>query len=127
MNGWKQNFLLSGHPFTERRSKPFPDILRKGIWEVTLAVKIRLKRFGSKNRDQWRIVVAEAKMPRDGRFIEEIGHYDPLPANEVIVVKSDRFKYWVSKGAQVSPSVKSLVKRAEKKTKKAAEPEKKKK
>lgn len=92
-----------------------------------MAVKIRLKRFGTKNRDQWRIVVAEAKMPRDGRFIEEIGHYDPLPAKEVIVVKSDRLKYWVAKGAQVSPSVKSLVKRVEKKAKKAAAPEKKKK
>ncbi len=91
-----------------------------------MAVKIRLKRFGTKNRDQWRIVVSDVKMPRDGRFIEEIGHYDPLPANEVITVKKDRLDYWVSKGAQVTPTVKSLIKRVEKKAKKASSPAKKK-
>ncbi len=91
-----------------------------------MAVKIRLKRFGTKNRDQWRIVVSDVKFPRDGRFIEEIGHYDPLPANEVITVKKDRLDYWVSKGAQVTPTVKSLIKRVEKKAKKASSPAKKK-
>ena len=79
-----------------------------------MAVRIRLKRFGSRNRSQWRIVVADIKMPRDGRFIEEIGYYDPLPAEEKIQVKDDRLEYWVKQGAQMSNSVKTLVKRAKK-------------
>ena len=85
-----------------------------------MAVKIRLKRFGTKNRLQWRIVVSDARMPRDGRFIEEIGSYDPLPVSEKIQVKQERLAYWLKQGAQVSPSLKSLLKRAEKKSKKAA-------
>lgn len=80
-----------------------------------MSVKIRLKRVGNRNRAQWRIVVADAKMPRDGRFIEEIGFYNPLPENEEITVKSERLDYWVGQGAQVSDSVKSLVKRNQKK------------
>jgi small subunit ribosomal protein S16 len=83
-----------------------------------MAVKIRLKRFGTKNRLQWRVVVADAKMPRDGRFIEEIGYYDPLPKEEKFVVKQERLDYWQKKGAQVSDSVKSLIKRS-KRTKKS--------
>jgi small subunit ribosomal protein S16 len=82
-----------------------------------LAVKIRLKRFGTKNRQQWRIVVADAKMPRDGRFIEEIGYYDPLPAQEKIQVKQTRLDYWLKQGAQLSDSLKSLLKRAKKQKK----------
>lgn len=84
-----------------------------------MSVKIRLKRFGTKDRASWRIVVSEAKMPRDGRFIEEIGYYDPLPKQEKFVVKQDRFDYWVKSGAQMSPAVKSLVKRQSRKTKKS--------
>jgi len=83
-----------------------------------LAVKIRLKRFGTTNRPAWRIVVADVKMPRDGRYIEEIGYYDPLPADEKIQVKKERLDYWIKQGAQVSVSLRSLLKRAEKKTKK---------
>ena len=82
-----------------------------------MAVKIRLKRFGTKNRLQWRIVVSDIKMPRDGRFIEEIGYYDPVPAVEKIEVKKERLDYWLKQGAQISPSLKSLLKRAAKKTK----------
>lgn len=85
-----------------------------------MAVKIRLKLFGVKSRKQWRVVVSDAKMPRDGRFIEQIGHYDPLPAKEKIEVKKDRLDYWIKQGAQVSPSVKSLLKRAARKSKKTA-------
>ena len=80
-----------------------------------MAVRIRLKRFGTKNRLQWRIVVSDARMPRDGRFIEEIGSYDPLPIQEKLQVKKDRLDYWVKQGAQVSQSLKSLFKRAAKK------------
>ncbi len=82
-----------------------------------MAVRIRLKRFGTKNRMQWRIVVSDAKMPRDGRFIEEIGYYDPLPAKEKLQVKESRLEYWLKQGAQVSDSLRSLLKRS-KKTKK---------
>ena len=85
-----------------------------------MAVHIRLKRFGTKNRLQWRIVVSDSKMPRDGRFIEEIGYYDPLPVNEKIQVKKERLDYWLKQGAQVSQSLKSLLKRAAKKSKVAA-------
>ena len=79
-----------------------------------MAVRIRLKRFGTTNRRQWRIVVSDAKMPRDGRFIEEIGYYDPIPAKEKIEVKTERLNYWIKQGAQVSTALKSLLKRAKK-------------
>ena len=85
-----------------------------------MAVKIRMKRFGSKNRPQWRIVVSDAKMPRDGRFIEEIGYYDALPKEDIFVVKQDRLDYWVKRGAQMSVALKSLVRRQKRKTKKSA-------
>lgn len=85
-----------------------------------MAVRIRLKRFGAKNRPQWRIVVADSKSPRDGRFIEEIGYYNPLLAEEKIEVKQARLDYWVKSGAQVSVSLKSLLRRAKRKSKKAA-------
>jgi small subunit ribosomal protein S16 len=79
-----------------------------------------MKRFGSKNRPQWRIVVSETKMPRDGRFIEEIGYYDALPKEDIFVVKQDRLDYWVKQGAQMSVALKSLVRRQKKKAKKSA-------
>lgn len=82
-------------------------------------VKIRLKRFGTLNRLQWRIVVADTKMPRDGRFIEEIGYYDPLPIHEKIVIKEDRLDYWLKQGAQLSNTAKALIKRLQKRAKKA--------
>lgn len=85
-----------------------------------MPVRIRLKRFGTNNRLQWRIVVAESKMPRDGRFIEEIGFYDPIPVSEKLEVKKDRLDYWIKNGAQITPTVKSLLKRKEKKSKKKA-------
>lgn len=82
-------------------------------------VKIRLKRFGTTNRRQWRIVVSDVKMPRDGRFIEEIGYYDPIPAKEIIQVKKDRLEYWIKQGAQVSTALKSLLARVKKAEKSA--------
>lgn len=81
-----------------------------------MSVKIRLKRFGAKNRQQWRVVVADAKMPRDGRFIEEIGYYDPLPANEKFQVKKERLEYWLKQGAQPSDAIRSLLKRTKRKS-----------
>ncbi len=79
-----------------------------------------MKRFGSKNRPQWRIVVSDTKMPRDGRFIEEIGYYDALPKEDIFVVKQERLDYWVKQGAQMSVALKSLVRRQKKKQKKSA-------
>ena len=83
-------------------------------------VRIRMKRFGTKNRLQWRIVVSDADTPRDGRFIEEIGYYDPLPIAEKFEIKQDRLEYWIKSGAQMSTSVKSLLKRSQKSKKAAA-------
>ncbi len=77
-----------------------------------MAVKIRLKRFGSMNQPKWRIVVADTKSPRDGRFIEEIGYYDPLPIREKIEINKDRLDYWLKQGAQLTVSLKALLKRA---------------
>ncbi len=85
-----------------------------------MAVRIRMKRFGSKNRPQWRIVVSDAKMPRDGRFIEEVGYYDALPKEDIFVVKQDRLDYWVKQGAQMSVALKSLLRRQKRKTRKSA-------
>jgi small subunit ribosomal protein S16 len=83
-----------------------------------LAVRIRLKRCGTKNRGQWRVVVADARMPRDGRFIEEIGQYDPLPMDEKFIIQEERLDYWLKQGARLSTSVRSLLKRVKSKAKK---------
>lgn len=85
-----------------------------------MSVRIRLKKFGAKNRDQWRFVVSEIDMPRDGRFIEEIGYYDPLRPEAIISVNEERLQYWLSKGAQPSETVKSLLKRARKQARQKA-------
>ena len=65
------------------------------------------------------MVVSDVRMPRDGRFIEEIGYYDPLPANEKVEIKKERLDYWLKQGAQITPAVKSLLKRSEKKARQA--------
>lgn len=82
-------------------------------------VRIRLKRFGGKNEPQWRIVVADIRSPRDGRFIEEIGYYNALLAKEKIEIKHERLNYWLGKGAQLSVTLKALLKRSKKKLAKA--------
>ena len=76
-----------------------------------MAVRIRLKRFGTKNKAYWRVVVADAKMPRDGRFIEEVGHYDPYRNPARVVLKMDRIQNWISKGAKPTETVQSLIKK----------------
>lgn len=78
-----------------------------------MAVRIRLKRLGTKNKPFWRIVVTDGKMPRDGRFIEEIGYYDPKTNPIKLHVDQDRAKHWISVGAQPSDIVKQLLKRSE--------------
>lgn len=75
-------------------------------------VKIRLKRMGAKKKPFYRIVVTDSRSPRDGRFIEEIGYYDPLKDPVVINVNEERAKDWLSKGVQLSDTVKALFKKA---------------
>ncbi|HKI68235.1 MAG TPA: 30S ribosomal protein S16 [Verrucomicrobiae bacterium] len=79
-----------------------------------MAVKIRMKRIGAKNAPVFRIVVADSRSPRDGKFIEEIGTYHPLKRDNNFTLKLDRAKYWLSKGAQPSETVASFIKRADK-------------
>jgi small subunit ribosomal protein S16 len=77
-----------------------------------MAVKIRMKRVGAKNAPFFRIVVADGRSPRDGRFIEEIGTYQPLKKGDNCQINLDRAKYWISKGAQPSETVASFIKKA---------------
>ena len=85
----------------------------KVIQEVTgLAVKIRLRRMGAKKAPFYRIVVADSRYPRDGRFIEEIGFYDPTKEPSVVKVDAEKAKKWIANGAQPTDTVKSLLKRS---------------
>jgi len=77
-----------------------------------MAVRIRLKRIGTKNAPAYRIVVADSRSPRDGRFIEEIGSYDPRKRSDTFKLDLERARYWVSKGAQPSETVASMIKKA---------------
>ena len=75
-------------------------------------VKIRLRRMGAKKNPYYRIVVSDSRSPRDGRFIEEIGSYDPLKNPAEIKVDAERAQYWVKNGAQPTDTVKRLLKTA---------------
>ena len=78
-------------------------------------VKIRLKRVGTKNTPVYRVVVADRRSPRDGKFIEEIGTYQPLKADAInFTLALERVKYWVGVGAQPSETVASMIKKASK-------------
>ena len=81
--------------------------------EQFMAVRIRMKRIGAKNAPVFRIVVADSRSPRDGKFIEEIGTYQPLKKDNNFNLKLDRAKYWLSKGAQPSDTVASFIKKAD--------------
>lgn len=75
-----------------------------------MAVKIRLRRMGAKKAPFYRIVVADSRYPRDGRFIEEIGYYDPTKNPSVVKVDADKAKEWIANGAQPTETVKKLLK-----------------
>ena len=77
-----------------------------------MSVKIRMKRVGAKNTPVFRIVVADSRSPRDGKFIEEIGTYQPLQKGENFKLNLERANYWVSKGAQPSDTVATFLKKA---------------
>jgi small subunit ribosomal protein S16 len=73
-----------------------------------------MKRVGAKNAPVFRIVVADSRSPRDGKFIEELGTYQPLKKGDNVTLDLERAKYWLSKGAQPSETVASFIKRANK-------------
>ena len=87
-----------------------------------MPVRIRLRRVGTKNVPRYRIVVADGRSPRDGRFIENIGTYNPELADVNFKVDLERALYWVGKGAQPSETVRSILKKAEKAERAAAKP-----
>ncbi|MDD5604036.1 MAG: 30S ribosomal protein S16 [Eubacteriales bacterium] len=76
-----------------------------------MAVKIRLKRMGAKKNPFYRVVVADSRNARDGRFIEEIGTYDPLAEPAKIEIDKDKALSWIGKGAQPTDTVRNLLKR----------------
>ncbi len=77
-----------------------------------MAVKIRLRRMGQKKAPFYRVVVADSRYPRDGRFIEEIGYYNPITEPAEIKIDADKAKKWIANGAQPTDTVKSLLKKS---------------
>jgi small subunit ribosomal protein S16 len=77
-----------------------------------MATRIRLRRMGAKKAPFYRLVVADSRSPRNGRFIEEIGYYDPTKNPIVLKVNEERAQYWIKTGAQPSETVKSLLNKA---------------
>ena len=74
-----------------------------------MAVKIRLKRMGSKQRPFYRIIAADSRSPRDGRFIESVGTYDPIKKDENVTVDEEKVLKWLNNGAQPTDTVKSIL------------------
>lgn len=79
-----------------------------------MSVKIRLKRIGAKNAPVYRVVVADSRSPRDGKFIEEVGTYQPLKKDTNFSLNLQRVEHWLTKGAQPSETVASFIKKARK-------------
>ena len=76
-----------------------------------MAVKIRLRRMGAKKAPFYRVVVADSRSPRNGRFIEEIGTYNPLTEPAQVMIDAEKAKKWIANGAQPTETVKSLLKK----------------
>lgn len=76
-----------------------------------MSVKIRLARYGAKKKPYYRIVVAPIDAPRDGRFLEQVGTYDPLKKPAAVTLRQDRVQEWLDKGAMPTATVKSLLKK----------------
>ena len=76
-----------------------------------MAVKIRLRRMGAKKAPFYRIVVADSRYPRDGRFIEEIGYYDPTKSPSVVKIDAEKAQKWISTGAQPTDTVRAIFKK----------------
>ena len=78
---------------------------------MNMAVKIRLRRMGAKKAPFYRVVVEDSRYPRDGRFIEELGYYDPTKEPSVVKIDGDKAKEWMANGAQPTDTVKALLKK----------------
>jgi len=76
-----------------------------------MAVKMRLRRMGRKNRPFYRVVVADSRHPRDGRFIDSIGHYDPLQDPAEVVIDEEKVMKWLGKGVELTDTVRSILTR----------------
>ncbi|MBR3969213.1 MAG: 30S ribosomal protein S16 [Clostridia bacterium] len=76
-----------------------------------MAVKIRLRRMGAKKAPFYRVVVADSRYPRDGRFIEEIGYFDPTKEPAIVNIDAEKAKKWIGNGAQPTDTVKALLKK----------------
>jgi small subunit ribosomal protein S16 len=76
-----------------------------------MSVKIRLARHGAKKRPFYRIVVADSECRRDGRYLEKVGTYNPLPEQAEVTIKDERVKYWMDQGAIPTDTVKSILKK----------------
>ena len=77
-----------------------------------MAVKMRLTRIGKKKAPSYRVIVADSRSPRDGRFIEEIGYFDPLTNPETVKIDADKAKTWIKNGAQPTDTVRALLKKS---------------
>ena len=77
-----------------------------------MAVKIRLRRMGAKKAPFYRVIVADSRSPRDGRFIDEVGYYNPLTEPAEIKIDAEKAKKWIANGAQPTETVKSLLKKS---------------
>jgi small subunit ribosomal protein S16 len=99
--------LILQNKLVKRRANGYSSL----PFEKFMSVKIRMKRVGTKNTPAFRIVVADGRSPRDGKFIEEIGTYNPLKQGENFTIKLDRAQYWISKGAKPSDTVASFIKK----------------
>lgn len=77
-----------------------------------MAVKIRLRRMGAKKAPFYRVVVADSRSPRDGKFIEELGYYNPITEPAEVKIDAEKAKKWLENGAQPSDTVKSLLKKS---------------
>ena len=75
-----------------------------------MSVRVRLTRVGGKKNPRWRVVVSDQRSPRDGRFIEAIGHYNPQTNPSTIVIDEERMRHWIGRGAQPTNTVKQLLK-----------------
>jgi small subunit ribosomal protein S16 len=76
-----------------------------------MAVKIRLRRMGATKSPFYRVIVADSRSPRDGRFIEELGYYNPLTTPADVKIDSEKAKAWIAKGAQPTETVRALLKK----------------
>jgi small subunit ribosomal protein S16 len=88
-----------------------------------MSVRVRLTRVGSKKNPLWRVVVADQRSPRDGRFIESIGHYNPQTEPSTIVIDDERLRHWIDRGARPTNTVKKLMRARPADAPAAAQPE----